>query len=295
MFTEPEKLTMAALVRQTRQSHHISLADATGSNRSTLSRFENGRSDISMTMLQDVFERIGLSFFDLHVQTNTLTPLWQQTAEKLYVCIAQADAQSATNVIAEYEANPAAVKSPLHTRYLRLFGSMQQLCHPTAVQPTWSEDAQQALLVQLGEAKTWHILDFTSCRYNQWFLSSTNAAQAYRIMREATPPDALQDSSYLYRLAFVDTAIACAQHLLLAGSEWAAILDDLHQVALISHMNVERQFMLDLLHATAEGVQTGGSLNAAREKIAQLSEIGLTAKATQLSRWLDACEVNAHG
>jgi hypothetical protein len=286
-----EIIPIQELIRNTRQAHHIGLNGATYGSKSELSRYETGKSELATDVLQDIFERIGLSFFDIRVQTNDFTPLWQQTVNQLHNCIGRNDSEAAAQVLAEYRQDPAATSSPMAPLYDILFKCMLQQTNPDdLITPELGHDQQEQVLQLLTNGKNWQMFEFTLFQYAQWYLSPARAEHAFGLMLHACPTDRLRDANYLYRLPFADATVAYLQHALISGMDVSVATRRLEKLTLIMHMNVERTARIHLVRQVASRITGTPAVTPSPEKLLNITrDIGLNAQYHRLRSWLDQC------
>jgi flagellin-specific chaperone FliS len=281
------KIEMRTLIHNARKSHHISLEYAFSGSKSSLSRFETGKSELAVDVLQDVFERVGLSFFDLHVQTNDLTPLWQRTCDALRICIGFNDSQRANDLIKVYQQKNQSVPSPLNHVYMLLFRCMAALCELTPPQTNLLSDAEQSVIINFfKETQTWQMLEFTLFQYSQWFLKPVDAKRIFMGMCANINNSRLKDPSYLYRLAFFDAAIAYAQNCLLTKRSPDFTIKRLQETRLLFHTNTERQIQLQLIELVAnKQVDRESKIKQLTEILDVIAELGMQHQHDRLHWW----------
>lgn len=262
-MSKNHKIEMRTLIRETRKNHHVSLSHAINSSKSSLSRYETGKSELAVDVLQDVFERVGLSFFDLHVQTDDLSPLWQRTCDELRVCIGRNDGQGAQKVLAQYERANAALPSPFNAIYLILFKCMVALCQLTTPPTNLLSQQEQNTIIQFfKETQSWQMLEFTLFQYTQWFLQPQDAKNIFMEMCASINNNRLKDPTFLYRLAFFDATLTYTQACLLDHRNADFALRRLQQTRLLFHTNTERQIKLQLIELVLDtriGIQSASA------------------------------------
>lgn len=283
-MTANRKIPLRALIKNTRLNHHISLADAISSSKSSLSRFESGKTELATDLILETFERVGLSFFDLHVQTNHFTPLWEQTTDSMQLAIASGDASAAKQAIADYATATEDHPSPLDDIYAVLFECMAQLCdfhHVLAVEQQLSNSQQTRILGFLKGKTKWHMLDFMLLQYSQWFMPVATVQSGFNLMAARVTTQELGNPNFLYRLAFFDTAVAIAQHLQMAGMDVTNQIQTMTETALQIHMSPQRALLMRLIIAQ----NSASPATDITANIMRLREIGLSLMADRLQLW----------
>lgn len=283
-MTADNKISLRALIKNTRMNHNISLADAISSSKSSLSRFENGKTELAVDLMLDTFDRVGLSFFDLHVQTNHFTPFWEQTADQLQLAIVAGDEARANRAIAAYAAATATQPSPLDEIYMILFHSMQQLCdfpHVLKSDCKLTTEDQHRVLDFLAGKTVWHMLDFMLLQYSQWFMTIEAAQTGFDLMAALVTDKELGNPNFLYRLAFFDAAVTIAQHLQMFGKDVTAPVRALTSTALQIHMSPQRALLMHLIIAQNQPKPTPEIAT----NISSLRTIGLAVLADRLQLW----------
>jgi transcriptional regulator with XRE-family HTH domain len=288
-MADNHKIEMRTLIREARKNHHVSLAHAINSSKSSLSRYETGKSELAVDVLQDVFERVGLSFFDLHVQTDDLSPIWQRTCDQLRVCIGRNDYHAAQKVCAQYESVSVKQPSPLHAIYMILFKCMAALCQLT--QPSsllLSNHEQHVIMRFFQDTQSWQMLEFTLFQYTQWFLQPDDANQIFMGMCANINNKRLKDPTFLYRLAFFDAAIAYTQSCLLQHHNADFALRRLQQTRLLFHTNTERQVKLQIIElVTNQLIGIPSRADELTNVLNMIHELGMTHQYARLHWWAE--------
>lgn len=187
-----EQFDLSGYMKQYRRERHISLRAASPNAASTLSRFENGKTQISGDRLRAVMQREGLRYWDLQQHSMEFLSPFKQIIDNLYIERFDFSSDRVPAVLRLYRNRTAGNKSNLAAVINSVLDALQAGIERSA-EVRLSESNQRAIQELLFSARDWIISDYGLLWLAAPYLETTILK---RLLRRAIVQDSEAPSVY---------------------------------------------------------------------------------------------------